>query len=125
MTAVIAAAILVFFVVSPLMDRAYSDPSSMQEDDMLLCVLRSYMEVTRSCREVIGLDVRSEGFARYDLAVQVVDGTQRLISGKNNVFFRMARGQYEDMNDPDGMMVQALNRFGNSALQPDDNFLKN
>lgn len=124
MAAVTAAAVLVFFAVSPLMDCTYPDPSAMQEDDMLLRVLRSYMEVTRPYREVIGLDVRSEGFARYDLAMQVADGTQRLIVGKNNVSFGMVRGQYEDISDPEGMMVQVLNRFGDSASRPDEDFLE-
>lgn len=124
LAAVTAAAVLVFFAVSPLMNRTYPDPAAMQEDGTLLRVLRSYMEVTRPYREIIGLEVSSRGFAQYDLTMQVADQTQQLILGKNNVSVRMVRGQYEGLDDPEGLMVQVVNRFGKAGTADDALFEK-
>lgn len=113
-----AAALLLFFIISPLMNAVYPDPCSRKDE--MLSVLRDYYELTGPYREVIGLDAEPLGFARYRIGMQIHDGTRRLIAGAENVVWEMDRGEYRNQEDPEGVTVTVVNRF--DAGEADEKF---
>lgn len=110
---IFAAAAILFFLVSPLMDLIFLNPYQLNqgEDQEMLGVLRDYWETTQPYVEVLSLDVEKKGFARYELALQIADTTENLVFGPENVWCDVIRGKYKNIRDTDLVMTHELGQF--------------
>lgn len=110
----VAVTVLVaFLVINPLMNMMFLNPYELNKEpgQKMLGVLRDYWETTQPYREVISLDVKKKGFARYELEMQIADLTAPLKIGSANVWCDVNCGKYENFMDSDSTMSQYVGRF--------------
>lgn len=110
----VAVTVLVaFLVINPLMNMMFLNPYELNKEpeQKMLGVLRDYWETTQPYREVISLDVKKKGFARYELEMQIADLTEPLMMGSANVWCDVNCGKYENIMDSDSTMSQVVGRF--------------
>lgn len=110
---VAAVLLAAFLVINPLMNRMFFNPYALNKEpeEKMLGVLRDYCETTHPYREIMELDVKKKGFARYELEMQVADLTEPIIIGPSNVWCEMNYGNYGDFMDPDFNMTVNVGRF--------------
>lgn len=113
LTGIAAVLLAAFLVINPLMNQMFFNPYELnqQPEQEMLGALRDYWETTHPYREVISLDVKKRGFARYKLEMQVANLTEYLIIGPPNVFCEMNFGRYENIIDPDSNILHLSGRF--------------
>lgn len=102
-----------FLVINPLMNRMFFNPYQLNKkpEKVMLGVLRDYCETTLPFREIMDLDVKKKGFARYELEMQAADLTEPIFVGAANVWCQVNRGKYENFMDPDLSMTKNVGRF--------------
>lgn len=113
LTGIAAVLLVAFLVINPLMNRIFFNPYELnqQPEQEMLEILREYCETTHPYREVISLDVKKKGFARYELEMQVANLTEYLTVGAPNVWCEVNWGRYDNSMDPDSNMAHVLGRF--------------
>lgn len=102
---------ILFLGISPIMNSAHYDPSD--EENHLEEVIRYYVELCMPWREVYRNEtqVDSKGFGRYSVGITVIDKTEPVILGGNNVRFAINRGELLLESDPKMLMTHHGNRF--------------
>lgn len=121
-TIIFAVIAMLFFVVSPVMNQLYFNPYRLNlgDDQEMLGVLRDYWETTNPYVEVFSLNVEKEGFARYELALQIADTTENLVFGPANVWCDVICGKYTNIRDADLLMTHTLGQFNYDWTQQDE-----
>lgn len=102
---------VLFFGISPIMNAAYYNPAD--EENKFEEVMRNYVELTTPWREVYTntMQVEDKGFGVYDVSLTVIDKTEPVIIGGNNVSFMIERGEITIKKDPELLMVKNMSRF--------------
>ena len=108
---------VLFLLISPVMNAIYFNPEKLQKDGTLLSVFRDYCEVSRPQKEVISIDVKSKGFSRYKMSMEVHDHTAPLIVGRENVWVDVFAGKYQDWQDSEMMLTPQLGMFDHPVTQ--------
>lgn len=117
--AVVLAAVV---IINPLLNAMYLNPYKLNQgpEQTMLHVLRDYYETTHPYRELISLEVKKRGFARYALVMQIADLTQPVHIGGPNVWCDMNYGVYENVVASDVLITHYANRFSNSWESKED-----
>lgn len=94
--------LLIFLVISPAMSCLYLNPYKLNKepDKIYTKVMRDYWEISKPYMEIMDMEVTSKGFANYKVQVQVTDGKSEVQLGTPNAGFRVKRGKYTDMIEP-------------------------
>lgn len=110
---IILAAVL---IINPLLNAMYINPYELNQkpEQTMLHVLRDYYETTHPYRELIGLEVKKKGFARYELGMQIADLTQPVHIGGSNVWCDINYGKYENLVTTDVPITHYANRFSDN-----------
>lgn len=110
---IIAAVIVIFFCISPLMNLCFTNAAKLNdgEDSTLLKTMRAYYETLYPYYEVCGIDVEKDGFGCYTLNMNVTDHTGLQIIGTTDVVMEMKLGKMSVKSDPEGRATFTLGRF--------------
>ena len=122
--AIVSVILVAFLVISPLMNALFWNPSKMVNDEKLLTVWNDYFDMVYPWREVMFADVEKKGFARYDINMQVVDKTEPIHFGIQNVTCEVSRGNYQKIYDPGFMMTRVMGKFENSSVAENEKLIK-
>lgn len=104
-------------IIHPAMSYMYMNPyklnSEKPEESVYLKVLRDYWETVTPYVEINSVDVKRKGFARYEVSMCVNDHIGPGVIGPANVWCKVVRGKYVDIQDSDGYLRQLMGRFDN------------
>ncbi len=105
--------LVAFWGISPLMNLLFFNPYKLNQEpeQEMFEVLRDYWETVQPFQEIISLDVKKKGFARYELEMQVADLKGALAIGESNVWCEVNFGKYENFVDASKMMIHNIGRF--------------
>lgn len=120
-TAVVLAALMVVFLgISPLMDALCESPEKLRQSGVSLThYLHAYYESVQPYTEIIGgmgmESVEKRGFGRYTVRFDVVDQTGGVVIGRGNTAAEFAYGAYRITDEPEdtveSLSSALLNRF--------------
>lgn len=111
--AVFLVLIILFFVISPVMDALYLNPYKLQKDQTFFSVMRDYYDVTRPYIEINNIQAEKKGFGRYELGISATDNAKKREIGIENVWVDLERGKYKNWEDPERLLIAKLGEFEN------------
>lgn len=120
-TAVVLAALMVVFLgISPLMNALCESPEKLRQSGVSLThYLRSYYESVQPYTEIIGgmgtESVEKRGFGRYTVRFDVIDQIGGVVIGRGNAAAEFAYGTYRIIDEPEDtegkLSTVLMNRF--------------
>ncbi len=123
---ILACLMLIFLIISPIMDMIYFNPKKLYDDSELTMyrVMDDYIETVMPYRVMTGgMEIKSQGFGRYELSMGVHDLTEGLplvtISGPN-VWCEINKGKYENLKDSEGIFTYYPGRFDYTWPEAED-----
>ena len=114
--------ILLLGIINPFLNLICLNPAKTNDDDVISIyhdVMRDYYETTSPFSEIVNMDVKKKGFARYEIIMTASNHVEPLHFGKSNVTWNMAMGKITHMNDNNGYLVSKMSRFDNSWYSVD------
>lgn len=106
--------ILLLGIINPFLNLICLNPAKTNDDDVISIyhdVMRDYYETTSPFAEIVNMDVKKKGFARYEIIMTASDHIEPLHFGKSNVTWNMAMGKITHMNDNNGYLASKMGRF--------------
>ena len=115
---IIAALVLIFFALSPLMNLVFPNAAKLNESEdgqesRLMEIMSAYCQTLYPNSEVFSLEVEKEGFGCYTLHMQIIDHSVPSFSGLKNVDMSMKLGRLSVKDDPQLLMTFKLGKFYN------------
>lgn len=116
--------IALFLIISPIMNALYPNPEKLNQepDRTMLMLLRTYWETTEPYMEPVSLEVEKKGFAKYDLAMQIINHQGAVNIGEKNVWMEMVRGTYKNWRNT-GAPMNTMGRFDENSFGGKEKYL--
>lgn len=111
--AIVAAAIVIYFCVSPLISMCFPNAVKLNkgENSTMFNTMRAYYETMFPYRELCSVEAEKDGFGCYTMYLDVADGRSRNYRGSHNVIMEMKLGKLSVSYDADQRTTFELGRF--------------
>lgn len=112
---IVGTILVLLIVINPFLNAVFVNPAKLNEGEnsQIFQTLDNYWETTRPYTDLVTLNVKKKGFARYELEMQISDQRSPVNYGVPNVWMDMVRGKYKFREDKDSLMTFYLSRFEN------------
>lgn len=102
-------------VINPFLNAVFVNPAKLNEGEQsqIFQTLKNYWETTRPYVDLVTLNVKKKGFARYELEMQISNQRDPVMYGVPNVWMDMVCGKYKFREDKELLMTFYLSRFEN------------
>lgn len=109
LTGVTVILIFIILFLNPLVNYSFFNPFGM--DGKMLEIMRDYCETMYPYREVLDVQVKPKGLARYDIQMQVDNLTETHNDSVANIWFDINFSFYDDIIDAESVFEPDTDRF--------------